>query len=202
MAAKVAQQCSKGDYLSRLTRTHDFGMIYETHGTKGKQLAYALPPDCIALWSHYDAKRAGVGLVVHKDFLARFAPVKDADWIQVERGRLACLRLRGPEGNLDLWAAYLTTGTNPRDDKIARDRTRSLLGTHLSPTSSTLSIVAGDWNYVTHRKDRWCSTQRDWTGHKDATEAEEADEHIFHPANLHELYQRPHILFNHRYFAH
>ena len=131
-----------------------------------------------------------------KIFLARFAPVKDTDWIQVETGRLACLRLRGPEGNLDLWTAYLTTGINPRDDKEARDNTRRLLSTHLAPTNTTLSIVSGDWNYATHRKDRWCNTQRDWTGHKDATEAEEADENTFSPANLHELYQEDHTHFS------
>ena len=196
MAAKARLQARKGDYLNRLIQTHDFGMIYETHGSKGKAAMYSLPPDCTAFWSHYDPQRAGVGLVISNTFLARFAPVQDTDWIQVEQGRLACLHLRGPEGNLDLWTAYLATGDNPQNDKIARDSTRKLLSTHLSPTCSALSIVSGDWNYVTHRKDRWCNTQQNWTGHNNAKEAEEADALNFHPADLHELYQENRTFFS------
>ena len=192
MAAKVGAQTQKGDYLCRLILAHDFGMVYETHGTTGKSSAYSTPPDCTAFWCHFDAQRAGVGLLVHKDFLARFAAVRDTDWVQVEKGRLACLHLRGPEGNLDLWAAYLPTGDTPLNDKTARDHTRHLLKMKLAPTNTTLSVVAGDWNYVTHHKDRWCNTQKDWTGRKDTKEAEEADEGTFHPAGLHELYQENH----------
>ena len=188
MAAKTRLQARKGDYLNRLIRTHDFGMIYETHGTEGKAAMYSLPPDCRAFWSHYDSQRAGVGLIINNAFLARFAPIQDTDWIQVEQGRLACLCLWGPEGNLDLWTAYLMTGDNPQQDKSSRDRTRRLLSTDLSATCSALSVVTGDWNYVVHLKDLWCDTHRDWTGHSNAKEAEEAHVLMFQPAGLHELY--------------
>ena len=196
MATQVKLQSRKGCYLSHLIATHDFGMIYETHGNEGKASAYTLPQACTAFWSHYNSQRAGVGLVVSNAFLARFAPVRETDWIQIEQGRLACLRLQGPEGKLDLWTAYLPTGDTPQKDKTARDNTRRLLSSHLSPTCSTLSIVVGDWNYVVHCKDRWCHAQQNWTGHSNTKEAEEADELVFHPADLHELYQENHTHFS------
>ena len=196
MATKTQLQVKKGDYLSKLIDSHDFGMVYETHGTKGKEGAYIAPTGCTAFWSHLSAQRAGIGILVRKEFLALFATTKDSDWEEIEPGRLARLRLRGPQGNLDLWAAYLTTGEDPKADYTARKHTRHLLHDRLAPNTSTLSIVAGDWNYATHNNDRWCCSRQTWTGDNNRTEADEANEQTFHPHHLHELYQENHTYFS------
>ena len=52
------------------------------------------------------------------------------------------------------------------------------------------------WNYVVHRKDRWCSRRKEWTGRSNTREAENADSHTFLPAGLHELYQENHTYFS------
>jgi len=115
-------------------------------------------------------------------------PSKDDDSEDLQAGRCARLRLRGPDGNLGLWSLDLTTGEDPKADYHARVHTRKLLGNSMASHNTTLSIVTGDWNYMVHRNDRWGCTGQSWTGDKDHQGAEEADEHTFHPHNLHELY--------------
>ena len=196
MAANTQLQDRKGHYLNTLITSHDFGMIYETHGTAGKAEAYTVPTGCTAFWSHLTAGRAGVGILVRDDFLTRFAPIKADDWEEFEAGRLARLQLRGPDGNLDLWAVYLTTGEGTNKDYQARKHTRKLLHGNMTSHTTTLSIVTGDWNYVVHHNDRWGCSGQNWTGDKDHKEAEEANEDTFHPHNLHELYQENHTYFS------
>ena len=196
MAANTQLQCKKGHYLTKLIHSHDFGMVYETHGTKGKGIAYTAPTGCTAFWSHLSAQQAGIGILLHNDFLAQFAKTKDTDWEEIEAGRLARLRLRGPGGDLDLWAVYLATGEDPKADYTARKRTRQLLHNNLAPPSTTLSVVAGDWNYVVHNNDRWGCSQQTWSGNKDRQEADESNEDTFHPHQLHELYQENHTFFS------
>ena len=63
-------------------------------------------------------------------------PPNETDWEEIEAGRLARLRLRGPSGSLDLWAAYLTTGEDPKADHAARAKSRQLLHNNLAPSST------------------------------------------------------------------
>ena len=196
MAASTRLQDQKGGYLTTLINSHDFGMVFETHGTPGKEHAYTVPTGCKAFWSHLSAQRAGIGVLIRNDFLSQFVTTTEESWEEIEPGRLACLHLRGPAGNLDIWAAYLTTGEGPVADYTARKHTKQLLHDNLAPCTTTLSIVTGDWNYVVHPKDRWACTSQTWTGAKDRKEAEEGDEHTFHPHNLHELYQENHTYFS------
>ena len=79
MATSTQLQAQKGSYLATLINSHDFGMVYETHGTPGKGKAYITPTGSIAFWSHLSAQRAGIGILIRIDFLTQFASIKDTD---------------------------------------------------------------------------------------------------------------------------
>ena len=196
MAVKAARQAAKCSQMSKLMASHDFGVFVEAHCTAGKERAFALPQDCVGHWSHFSARRAGVGIVLRRSFLEKFATFQDGDFQELEPGRIARLRLRGPAGNLDIWAVYLTTGEGPTNDRQARDRSHQTIQEHLATPRTTLSILAGDWNYVPYAHDRWCCSAQNWSGHRDETEAAKAMEDVFHPKGLHELYQEAHTYFS------
>ena len=167
MAAQTVRQTAKRDYLLKVLFSHDFGIVVETHGTRGKSLAFSLATEYEAHWSNFSASRAGIGIILKKSFLDRFEPFVEVDIQEIEEGSLARLTLRGRDGNLDIWAVYLTTGEGPSQDVQARTHSRSLLTEHMAPNDSTLSIVAGDWNYLVHSQDRWCCNRKSWSGKKD-----------------------------------
>ncbi|CAK0822989.1 unnamed protein product [Prorocentrum cordatum] len=158
MATKVSRQTANCNQVSKLMASHDFGIFVEAHGTKGKEDAFSLPPGCAAYWSHLSARRAGVGIVLRRSFLNKFAQVRDGDFLEPEPGRVARLRLRGPHGNVDIWAIYLTTGEGPANDRLARDRSHSIIKQSLASPRDALSVLAGDWNYVPYPQDRWTYT--------------------------------------------
>ena len=191
MASTPTLQDLKGTQLAKIMGTHDFGVFSEVHSTTGKADAYRLPPGCVGFWSHLSSARAGVGIVLKDTFLARFRKIKDDDFVEFDPGRLARLRLEGPEGCLDIWTVYCTTGK----DVKARDHTHAILGANLAPARSVLSIVAGDWNYVVQHEDRWCCTSKMWTGRTDQKEAERNKDSVFEPAGLHELHQEQYTHF-------
>ncbi|CAK0812459.1 unnamed protein product, partial [Prorocentrum cordatum] len=172
MAITASRQTAKGNQMSKLMASHDFGVFVEAHCTKG------------------------VGIVLRRSFLEKFATFQDGDFQELEPGRIARLHLRGPAGNLDILAVYLTTGEGLSNDRQARDRSHEIIKENMATPRTTLSILAGDWNYVPYDQDRWCCSTRNWSGRRDAAEAAKAKEDVFHPNGLHELYQEDHTYFS------
>ena len=178
MAAKPEVQARKCDYTWPLINSHDFGILEEVHGTPGKEDSFHVPSGCVALWSHMSAARAGVGIVLQQSFLNRFAPTKAGDFLEIEPGRIARLTLRGPEGELDIYAIYLSTGFSPSEDLKQRQHSIALLQKFMRNRDSVLSILAGDWNFVTSKHDRWCYSGGKFTGEKDLKENEQAVQNL------------------------
>ncbi len=62
--------------------------------------------------------------------------VSEADWIEVEPGRAAILRLNGPSGSIDLAVVQLATGDASRDRVLTMER----LAGQLRPPDSSLTV--------------------------------------------------------------
>ena len=98
MASHCGKQHAKMRKAFQLASSHDFLVIEETHSNKGKVLASRIPLNLRAFWSHGSNYQAGLGLLIKQEFLAKFNPVAESDWREIEPGRTAMLRLRGPQG--------------------------------------------------------------------------------------------------------
>ena len=102
-AAKADKQENKWKKGMSLFNNHDFVIVEETHNQEGRSDVFKLPERFRAFWSNGTASTAGVGIILQRDFLAKFDPVdEDRDWVEIEKGYAACLRLRGPSGALDI----------------------------------------------------------------------------------------------------
>ena len=118
-------------------------------------------------------------------------------------GRAAVLRLRGPLGALDLWCLYFPTGTSgvvvphgspansDPDLPVRRQRAdmRTRLASALSPSSSTLSVLMGDFIWVTQDDDRFTKSTAVVNGARDSAEERHFTSEVLARHNLHELYQ-------------
>ena len=140
--------------------------VQETHGQPGRESALQLPDGVRGFWSAGTTQQAGVGLLVRESLLARFAPVRDSDWITPVAGRAAMLRLRGPEGALDIGVVYMHTG----DAAAEREAVRQAIGHCLRPATDVLTFLVGDWNYVTSARDRFHRGNLHWSGELDTAE--------------------------------
>ena len=145
-ASVVATQTPKQNFLTSLAATHDFVMLQETHSTVGAMETWSPPPGCRYFSSHLSQSEAGVGILVSHKFLKNFDPVPDdeditpAIWEEIQPGRVACLRLSGPQGNLDLMVVYLKTG----HDWKARRSSRACIAKAMRSNAAALTIIAGD----------------------------------------------------------
>jgi len=167
---------------------HDFCILSETHCLKGRADALRLPPCLTALWSDGTASTAGIGIILHHNFLRNFLPVDTGrDWEEVIPGRVAILHLRGSQGALDIACVYFPTG----DSYAAHERRNAIvkLGRRIADHSRVLTCIAGDFNFVEHERDRWCLEQGAWTGGKDTLESEAFEESIRKPHSMHEWEQ-------------
>ena len=196
MAVRTSRQTAKCNMLKRLMATHDYGTFQETHGTLGKEEAFSIPQGLVGFWSHLSAQKAGVGIILKQSFLDKFATVQKGDFQELEPGRVARLRLRGPEGHLDIWTIYLTTGEGTTADLRARNHSHSIIRANLAPRDRVLSLLSGDWNYVVSNQDRWSCASKQWSGHSDHNESTTVTDEVFTPAGLHELYQEGHTYFS------
>ena len=184
-ARKNARQIPKMRKAARLAAKHDFCLIQETHSLPGRAAALRLPPQVTAFWSNGSSSQAGVGILVNHKFLQRFASVRpERDFIEVIPGRIALLRLRGAEGNLDIVCMYADTHSS-RERRAAMDA----LATVLKPQHLALTILAGDFNYVCDAKDRWNKDQGDWTGDGDMGDEKHFNERLGQPFQLYEWHQ-------------
>ena len=166
-------------------RCHDFIALQETHSTEGYAKAIDLPTDIRRFWSHATTRQAGIALWLKASFLAQFNPADDSSWEQIEPGRAAVLRLRGPRGGLDVFVLYHHTG----DDLSARACTRAAIAAKMRPQSEVLSVVLGDFNYVCRPRDRFSKDTAEWTGGRDAAEEDQFNSLLGSPFSFCELQQ-------------
>ena len=107
----------------KLAALHDFTGLQETHPTKKRVEVLRLPPRIKAFcWSHGTTHQTGIGLVVKKSFMDKINPIAPEDWNEIVEGRVAALRLRGPDGSLDIFVVYLQSG----EDGTVEAATRKL----------------------------------------------------------------------------
>ena len=160
-------------------------MITEAHGTEGAHRVWRPPFGTKAWWTAgATTAHAGVGIIIKESLLSKFDP--NPPWKVIVPGRAAKLELRGPEGALDLVVAYFPTGDRPDDNDYygfsaaeaerassfhsLRGCLRSRLSRALAPRSSALTVLGGDFNYVTDDFDRISTLSATSTGRRDAYE--------------------------------
>ena len=182
-ATDPARQQAKMANVQLILRSHDCVLVQETHSTQGVMSTWGGIPDARFFASHGTSHQAGVGIFISEQFINQFDP--HPEWQEISPGRMAILRLRGPQGALDLCVIYMHTGASRRD----RDGLRGSLAPALRPSNQALTMVAGDFNYVACARDRFSGESAQWTSHRD--EAEESDfmHLVADPMGLHELRQ-------------
>ena len=106
---------------------------------------------------------------------------------------MACLSLKGPAGNLDIFSLYLPTGgqADEEDDSLValRSGIRKGLNKAIKDKLHALTLVGGDMNYVTSPEDRFSKSSMRWSGAKDSKEQEEWVELVEKVHGLHEIFQ-------------
>ena len=178
----------------KLATKNDFVVISEAHCMQGRADALRLPAHLTAFWSDGTAGQAGVGLIVKRQFLELFNPVDmDTDWVQIEPGRVAVLRLNGKHGSMDIFCTYLATG----DSDSAQLRVASIknIGNHIRPRGKALSIITGDFNFVEQNRDRWSTEAGAWSGWRDSAETKTWHESAGRPHGIHE-WEQNHFMHN------
>ena len=202
-SADQGKHRSRARYLGQLMGSHDVGFWTETHGTKDGNSAWRGVLGCKSWWSPGPTTGvAGVGITVREQFLHRFTSVR---WEVVLPGRSAILHLAGPDGSLDLVVVYFHTGADlhPQDvldaglHRVARppgapdlrEALRHRLATRLRCRDEVLTVIAGDFNYVSHPDDRFCVSSGRPTGFKDSREANQWQRTVEGKFGLHELHQ-------------
>ena len=186
-ASDPSLQERKQQHMWSLLNRVDFAGMAETHGTDGHATACTLPDSSDFFWSHGETRfNAGVGLAVKKSFLQHFNPPSPTDWCEMEPGRLAKLPLRGPNGSLDLVVAYLPTGSGTDGEK---KRLLDVLLHNMAPREEVLTLVMGDWNFVTDNVDRFSSSIKTHTGQTDKPVADHFHKSFIATALLAELEQ-------------
>ena len=127
-----------------------------------------------------------MGLLVRRDFLAKFNEVDDDAMQILVTGRVGRLPLRGPQGALDLYVVYMPTGSNTSWERIQIMRTIAM---HMQSQSQVLSLVMGDFNFAAHVRDRWSKVQGNWSGDTDKVDQQEFNKLLGGPFHLHEIHQ-------------
>ena len=139
------RESNKQSYANQLFKDNDIIGLVETHGNEGKVAAANLRNDCVTMWSHGTDTQAGISLWVKKEFLKSFNPISEDNWTTVVKGRNAKLALDGPNGALDIFVAYMTSGSETTA-KQERLQQINAIKAHMRDTSEALTIVAGDFN--------------------------------------------------------
>ena len=203
-AADPVRHHVKTCYVSKLMATSDILLISEAHGTDTGNASWRGPPRTTSWWSCGSTTgHAGVGIVLKNEFLANFLPNPRFDVIWP--GRAACLRLRSNRGSLDIWVVYFPTGKEVgphelhgvRPDLHDRLRTfpalrahlRSRLADQFASANEVLSIVGGDFDYVTTEDERVSLGTATASGRKDCQEEAHFQQVLGRPFGLHDMYQ-------------
>ena len=143
--SKAQKQAKKWKLVYSILQSRDFLLLSETHGTPGRVRAVVDRLSQIgfrAFWSHATSHRAGVAVLIRHDFLKKFS-ASPPQWSELVPGELACLHLRGQDGNLDLYSAYFPTGMQADEGATLfakRALCRARLHSHLTPGDLCLSL--------------------------------------------------------------
>ena len=187
LAAAPDKAASKQNTAWRLLNNADFVGLAETHSTEGHVKSLNTPRHTKFFWSHYGTRwQAGVGIGVKHDFLKLFNPTTEDSLQHIYGGRAAKLSLKGPNGNLDI---IVVCGRANLEDREERRRMYENIGAKIAPADTTLTIIMGDFNFVTEEKDRWSTDSGTWSGKKDELDAGHWDQHVNSPNKLHDMYQ-------------
>jgi len=187
-AQNTSRRNLKMSRCRKLIHKHDFTIIQEAHSLVGRADALKLSGEFTALWSDCSASTAGIGIILNNNFLKQFdAITRENNWIEIIKGYVAILKLKGPEGNLDIFCCYFPTGDSSYAT-IRKDVSHTI-SQHIAPQSEVLTILCGDFNFVEHDSDRWNLEGGEWSGSKDAGEAEFFQEKVCHPHGLAEWEQ-------------
>ena len=193
-ASKACQQQKKFGELIRLMIGRDFIFISEAHSNAEKakvKKRYLQQAGLVAFWSHGTNARAGIGIVVRQTFLDQFD--KNPAWDQVSKGEAGILRLKGPNGNLDLASCYFPTGNEAEEASLPllRIALQQKVFDSIRDQKSVLTLLGGDFNYVTTNEDRWSKEAGKWSGDKDHRETEHFGKKGTEDKHLMEVHQ-PH----------
>ena len=189
--ANAAKQRDKWARIKQLLNTHDFLLVSETHSTPGKAHAASAMlarQGLRAYWSHATTRRAGVAIIIKDLFLRQFttAPPHHREIVP---GEINELTLHGPQGHLAIYSIYLPTGSVAKANgplHELRSHHRTALAAAIPCPSTCLSIIGGDFNYVSSPTDRTSLShmlpsqtddshdQRDWEAKLNATELYQA----------------------------
>ena len=139
----------KAEQLMAILHRRDFAVITETHSSRESVAPYTLwlaTRGYMSWWSHLTDQRAGVGIIMKKEFF-------ETNFCMVERierkpGRILSIRLRSSRNEeLMITGAYLTA--NPPQERNTKIELimRGLSANHHH-------IIAGDFNFTAHAGDR------------------------------------------------
>ncbi len=174
-----------------MAKRPDVIFLQELHPTRTAASIWKTPEGYPTFYSYDTGNSASVGILVANKFLTKFLPhnLRDAETEHLLEdicpGRLARLRLTGPEGNLHLVVVYFTTG----DAVEERQQQRALLAQHLPHPSEARVLVAGDFNYTSLESDRGNLLTGGFGKEKITKEEEEFQRLVACPAHLMELEQ-------------
>ena len=184
------KQERKWGYTAHLCNNRDIVGVAETHSNEGKAMGGHPPHDVTTFWSHGTNAVGGVGILINKTFLRNFNAPTESSWQHIIEGRVARLRLEGPKGNLDIYVLYLQSG-NDSGDRQSRIKAANTIARHMAPAAERLSLVMGDFNFVTRSCDRHSKHNLTDNQELDKREAKHFDDVLWSPYHLHELHQ-PH----------
>jgi len=180
-----------------LLKKNDFIMISETHTTDGKADAMTTilkNKGIHSFWSNGGSRRAGVCILINQKFLSKFNS-QEPVWGEIHKGEAAMLQLQGKEGNLDLFSIYLPTGKagSTEQEKLSllqqRGNIRRKVADRIKLPHSALSILGGDFNYVTGDQDRWTLAKGDWSNTDNSADQKDFLDKMGPKTGLHELHQ-------------
>ncbi len=184
---KVLQMLDKNDFI----------MISETHATKGKAEAQQKILERLGIrsfWSEGTKHRAGVCILLNQKFMDQFQSGKP-QWGEIQKGEAAVLQLQGANGNLDLYTLYLPTGNAAcsAEEKTSllamRNNIRKKMAERIKAPHQALSILGGDFNYVTQEFDRWTLAKGDWSSTDNSSDQKDFLEKMGPQTGMHELHQ-------------
>ena len=146
-------------YILGLASKHDFTGLSETRGTveRSASLGWLQHAEFDYFFTDLDQYKGGIGLLVKRSFLRRFRPIeRERDWIIIEKGRVGCLRLAGPEGQFHIYVCYF----DPASKSKQCDCIKNMAG-FVQPSAHSLFV--GDFNFVHAAADHYVKDTGVWS---------------------------------------
>jgi hypothetical protein len=171
LATSATKQHRKMAKAKQLATHRDMLVMTETHGNIGKCRACRVPLGYKAFWCSSGGGEAGVGIWIRKGFLETVVGDNGGlEHIDIDPGRTAVVRMWGSEGRVQIGMAYLQTGNS--GGRAERTATMKRLAAELAKGGKTLTILAGDFNFVVDKMDRISGVPAEFTGKADDGEAQ------------------------------